>query len=98
MNYWLERSIEYALSGITWTTFSRCPTIPEGLREIDEASWAEVEAAFEDRDNQRLIRSLLRDGVLYIKGRSKMYRQITTTLSEQNIVSALVLREFLYSV
>jgi hypothetical protein len=38
------------------------------------------------------------DGVLYIKGRSKMYRQITTTLREQNIVSALVLREFLYSV
>ncbi len=38
------------------------------------------------------------DGVLYIKGRSKMYRQITTTLSEHSIVSALVLREFLYSV
>lgn len=38
------------------------------------------------------------DGVLYIKGRNKMYRQITSTLSEQNIVSALVLRDFLYSV
>lgn len=38
------------------------------------------------------------DGVLYVKGKSKMYLQITTTLSEHNIVSALLLREFLYSV
>jgi hypothetical protein len=37
------------------------------------------------------------DGVLYIKTNNKMYRDITTTYSDCNIFSALVLREFLYS-
>jgi len=37
------------------------------------------------------------DGVLYINGNNKMYRNITTVYSEYNILSALVLREFLYS-
>ncbi|GMO44337.1 MAG: hypothetical protein Pg6C_06220 [Treponemataceae bacterium] len=37
------------------------------------------------------------DGVLYIKTNNKMYRDITTTYSNCNILSALLLREFLYS-
>lgn len=36
------------------------------------------------------------DGVLYIQGRNKMYREITTRYANDNIMSALVLREFLY--
>lgn len=36
------------------------------------------------------------DGVLYIKGKNKMYRAITTQLKNKNIMSSLVLREFLY--
>ena len=36
------------------------------------------------------------DGVLYIKGRGKMYEYLTNH-PEENIFSALVLREFLYS-
>ena len=36
------------------------------------------------------------DGVLYIKGQNKMYNDITTTYKDYNIMSALVLREFLY--
>ena len=36
------------------------------------------------------------DGVLYIRGRTKMYRAITQDLTQYNIMSALVLREFLY--
>jgi len=36
------------------------------------------------------------DGVLYIEGRNKMYRRITEELQEYNIMSALVLRDFLY--
>lgn len=38
------------------------------------------------------------DGVLYIKGKNKMYREITTKLKNKNIMSSLVLREFLYQV
>lgn len=36
------------------------------------------------------------DGVLYIKGNNKMYKGITGKLKKENIMSALVLREFLY--
>jgi hypothetical protein len=38
------------------------------------------------------------DGVLYIKGQNKMYNDITTTYKNHNIMSALVLREFLYQI
>ena len=38
------------------------------------------------------------DGVLYIKGKNKMYKAITGKLKKQNIMSALVLREFLYQI
>lgn len=38
------------------------------------------------------------DGVLYIKGKNKMYKEITTNLGDYNIMSSLVLREFLYQV
>jgi hypothetical protein len=37
------------------------------------------------------------DGVLYIKGNNKMYKSITETYKDYNIMSVLVLREFLYS-
>jgi len=36
------------------------------------------------------------DGVLYIKGNNKMYKEITTKYANSNIISSLVLREFLY--
>lgn len=38
------------------------------------------------------------DGVLYIKGKNKMYRSLINEYSEYNILSALVLRDFVYQV
>jgi hypothetical protein len=38
------------------------------------------------------------DGVLYIKGKNKMYKELTEKYSDYNILSALVLRDFLYQV
>ena len=38
------------------------------------------------------------DGVLYIKGKNTMYKAITQTHCDLNIVSALVLRDFLYQI
>lgn len=38
------------------------------------------------------------DGVLYIEGKNKMYKDITGRLRNDNIMSALVLREFLYQI
>ncbi len=60
-------------------------------------------AQFEDAistltENVDAITIAILDGVLYIKGKNKMYRRITEELSEHNIMSALVLREFLYSI
>jgi hypothetical protein len=36
------------------------------------------------------------DGVLYIKGNNKMYKSVTETYENYNIMSALVLRNYLY--
>jgi hypothetical protein len=38
------------------------------------------------------------DGVLYIEGKNKMYKEITTKLKNENIMSSLVLRNFLYQI
>lgn len=48
-------------------------------------------------DGVKAIKVAILDGVLYIPSNNKMYRQITEEYSEHNIMSALVLREFLYS-
>ena len=44
----------------------------------------------------KAIKIAILDGVLYIKGKNKMYKDITTTYADCNILSALVLREFLF--
>ena len=38
------------------------------------------------------------DGVLYITGKSRMHTAITGDLQDKNIMSSLVLREFLYQI
>lgn len=48
--------------------------------------------------NVNAIKIAILDGVLYIQGNNKMYKSITSTFKEENIMSALVLREFLYQV
>jgi len=44
------------------------------------------------------IKIAILDGVLFIKGNNKMYKDITEKYADYNIMSALVLREFLYSI
>ncbi|MCX5783615.1 MAG: restriction endonuclease [Elusimicrobia bacterium] len=48
--------------------------------------------------NVKAIKVAILDGVLYIKGKNKMYKDIAGNLKNENIMSALVLREFLYQV
>lgn len=48
--------------------------------------------------NVRAVKAAVLDGVLYIKGNNKMYKDITTRLKNENIMSSLVFREFLYQV
>lgn len=49
-----------------------------------------------DAKNVKAIKIAILDGVLYIQGNNKMYKNITGKLKNDNIMSALVLREFLY--
>jgi len=48
--------------------------------------------------NVKAIKIAILDGVLYIKGKNKMYKAITETYKDYNIMSALVLRDFLYQI
>ena len=60
MNHWTKLSIEYANQrNYLDELFRIYPTIPEGIREIDEGKWQLVERAFEAKDNSALINSLL---------------------------------------
>lgn len=47
--------------------------------------------------NINAVRLAVLDGILYIQGDSKMYKYISNPYQDYNIMSALVLREFLYS-
>lgn len=51
-----------------------------------------------EAEGVKAIKIAILDGVLYIKGNNKMYRDITTTYANYNILSSLVLREFLYQI
>lgn len=61
MNYWTQLSIEYAnQKSYLDDLFQVYPTIPEGIREIDLKKWNKVEEAFQNRDNEELLKSLLK--------------------------------------
>ncbi len=47
---------------------------------------------------KKAITIAILDGVIYIEGNNKMYKSITSTYKNHNIMSALVLREFLYQI
>jgi hypothetical protein len=49
------------------------------------------------KERVNAVKIAILDGVLYIGGGNKMYKSITETYSNYNIMSALVLREFLYT-
>ncbi len=49
-----------------------------------------------EAEGVRAIKIAILDGVLYIEGKNKMYKAITGIYKNYNIMSALVLREFLY--
>lgn len=48
--------------------------------------------------NVKAIKVAILDGVLYIKGKNKMHKSITQKYKKENIMSSLVLREFLYQI
>lgn len=68
MNAWTKLSIEYANSrSYLDDLFQVYPTIPEGIREIDENIWKSVEKAFNLKDNVVLVSELLKLNLFPIK-------------------------------
>ena len=47
--------------------FQVYPTIPEGIRNIDDDIWESVEDAFNRKDNERLVDELLKMKLFPIK-------------------------------
>ncbi len=61
LNPWIEMSIEYANQrSYLDDLFTVYPTIPDGIREIDEEVRESVEKSFEKQDNISLIENLLK--------------------------------------
>lgn len=68
MNYWTKLSVEYANQrSYLDDLFKVYPTIPEGIREIDENIWNDVENAFDNQDNLNLLKGLLKFNLFPIK-------------------------------
>lgn len=60
MNPWIQLSIDYANQrSYLDDLFQVYPTIPEGIRDIDNNLWKKVEMAFKKQDNRELFKSLL---------------------------------------
>jgi hypothetical protein len=85
MNYWTEISIEFANQrNYLDELFSVYPTIPEGIREIDESLWKSVEQSFNNNDNLELLRALLRFDLFPIKDSYVAYLKRDKSSIERN--------------
>ena len=59
LNYWTELSIQYANQKLYLDDlFQVYPTIPEGIRDIKQNRWENVQIAFQTQDNYQLIEEL----------------------------------------
>ncbi len=64
----MQLSIEYANQrSYLDDLFQVYPTIPEGIREIDERLYSDIEEAFRSRNNLLLIKNLLKLDLFPIK-------------------------------
>lgn len=66
------------------------------LQKINKAIM--ICSIFAKKQQMQAIRIAILDGVLYIPTHNKMYKALTYTYKDENIMSALVLRDFLYSI
>ena len=85
MNPWTALSIEYAnQKSYLDDLFHVYPTIPDGIREIDETVWSKVESAFHKQKNDELLRELLKLDLFPIKDSYIAYLKRDTTSIERN--------------
>ena len=68
MGYWTDLSIEFANQrNYLDELFKIYPTIPDGIRDIDEHQWHHIEDSFTARNNISLITHLLQLNLFPIK-------------------------------
>lgn len=68
MNKWTKLSIEYASQrSYLDDLFQVYPTIPEGIRAINETVWQTVEEEFTNKNNISLVEALLKLDLFPIK-------------------------------
>jgi hypothetical protein len=68
MGYWTDLSIEFANQrNYLDELYKIYPTIPDGIRSIDEDKWNHIEDSFNARDNISLIMHLLHLDLFPIK-------------------------------
>lgn len=85
MNYWTKFSIEYANQrNYLDDLFSVYPTIPNGIRDIDQELWKEVEKSFNKQDNTSLIENLLKLELFPIKDSYVAYLKRDKTAIDRN--------------
>ena len=85
MNRWLKLSIVYAnQSSYLDDLFQVYPTIPDGIREVNETVWQEVEKAFGKQDNVTLIKELLKLDLFPIKDSYVAYLKRDKSAIERN--------------
>jgi len=85
MNHWTKISIEYAnqLSYLD-DLFTIYPTIPEGIREMDESLQEKISYAFNNKDNLLLVKSLIDNPIFPIKDSYIAYLRKDKTAIERN--------------
>ncbi len=85
MSYWTDLSIEYANQrNYLDELFRVYPTIPDGIRCINEDCWTAVEDNFHRRDNVELVKSLLKCELFPIKDSYVAYLKRDNTSIERN--------------
>ena len=68
MNKWTKLSIEYAnQKSYLDDLFHVYPTIPDGIREINNEIWENTQKAFKSKNNKELLSELLKLDLFPIK-------------------------------
>ncbi len=85
MNKWTKLSIEYANQrSYLDDLFQVYPTIPEGIRDINEEIWKDVERAFKNRNNISLVKELIKLNLFPIKDSYIAYLKRDNNSIERN--------------
>lgn len=85
MNYWTKLSIDYANQRSYLDDLFRVyPTIPEGIRDINNLLWTNVEKSFNSQNNQQLIENLLKMDLFPLKDSYVAYLKRDKTSLDRN--------------